>query len=120
MLLTFGALLIASVLIWVRSGIGLIVSLAIGILVILIGTRETGRLQKLTLQILGVQACISTFRDFDYLFTSGGQIGGEQFSSDTTVISSNTGLPFWFWAIVLTIFSIAILLWSIRAKRTTP
>lgn len=113
-LFMFGLMLIASALVWIQFSLGMLIILLVGAIVFLISLQKPGHTQIFTIQFLGVQACISTFRDFNYLFTSGGMIAGQQFASDTSVIAQNLLLPFWFWGILIAGFSIYILTKSLR------
>jgi len=116
----FSIALLLSVVFWVRSSFGIIAILFIGGFFLLVSLRRPGRLQKFMLQVLGVQACISTFKDFDYLLTPSGLINGQKFLSDTSVIADNLFLPYWFWAIVIAAFSLMLLVHSLKAlSRTT-
>ena len=119
-LAVFGIALILSVIVWVRTPVGAIVILIIGALLLLFSLQQSDRTQKILIQILGVQACISTFRDFNYLFTSGGTINGQQFASDTLVIARYLILPHWFWGILIALFSIYILVKSLHIAYRQP
>jgi hypothetical protein len=113
-LVIFGLTLIASAVAWIQFSFGMMIILLVGAIVFLLSLQKPGHTQIFTIQFLGVQACISTFRDFNYLFTSGGLIAGQRFASDTSVIAQNLLLPFWFWGILIAGFSIYILTKSLR------
>lgn len=113
-LAAFGLALILSAIVWIRTPFGAMVIFIMGALLFLFSLRESHYTQKIVLQILGVQACISTFRDFNYLFAAGGIINGQQFPSDTLVISRYLMLPHWLWGIVIALFSIYILVKSLH------
>lgn len=116
----FGLVLIISVVIWIRTVFGMIIILLLGAIIFLVSAQAPGRRQIFAIQFFGVQACISTFRDFNYLFTSGGMIAGQQFASDTSVIAQKLLLPYWIWALLIAVFSIYILVKSLRmAYRNT-
>jgi len=59
-----------STLLWVRSLFGILVMPLIGLGVLLIAYRGSRWLKDFSIQFLGVQACISTFQQVGYLFTS--------------------------------------------------
>ena len=109
-LTVLAAALCASSIIWVRSPIGLIVLPAIGLGLFIIARSGSEQLREFTIQFLGVQACISTWRQTGYLFSRGGVIGGLPQQSDTEAIAGALLLPYWFWAICISV-GIAILLW---------
>ncbi len=112
----FGLGLIISVVIWVKTVVGVVVISLLGVVILIIGLQKASGLQRAALQFLGVQACISTFRDFNYLFTAGGSISGQQFASDTSVIANHLFLPHWAWGLLLTLFSLTILFKSLKAS----
>lgn len=72
-------------------------------------------MQQLALHLLGVQACISAWRQFDYLFSSGGTVGGQLHRSDTAAMADALLLPYWFWGGVVSAAIVSILWWSLRA-----
>ncbi|RMF65121.1 MAG: M50 family peptidase, partial [Cyanobacteria bacterium J069] len=66
-LLLLGGLLIVSALIWVRSLFGLVAVPLLGIAVLAIALSRYPWLQVFAIQFLGVQACVSTYHQMDYL-----------------------------------------------------
>ena len=108
-----GALILSS-LVWVRSPVGLLILPLIAFALILVTRRGSEQLRSFTIQFLGVQACISTWRQTGYLFSQGGVIGGTQQQSDTQAIASALFLPYWFWASCITLLIVALLRWSFR------
>ncbi|MGE3692321.1 MAG: M50 family metallopeptidase [Novosphingobium sp.] len=106
--------LILTTLIWVRSLVGWIVlpAMAIGLLAIVL--RGSPKLQDFVIQLLGVQACISTYRSVDYLFSSGGAIDGQIQRSDTAAIADALLLPYWFWGAAISAIILALLAGSMR------
>jgi len=102
------AVLILSAIIWVRSLVGWIVLPLIALALLVVLRRGSGKVQEFTIQLLGVQACISTYQHMDYLFSAGGTIAGRAQRSDTAAIADSLLLPYWFWggAISLTILII--------------
>lgn len=105
-----GVFLMLSAIIWVRSGFGILVIPLLGFLILGIALKTPPDMQKFATQFIGVQACVSTFKNFGYLFTY--QIPGG--FSDTARIAENLFLPHWFWGIIMTIGSLEILLQSLR------
>src|SRR3954469_8190305 len=96
-LAVLGAALVASTLIWVRSPTGWLVLPALGIAIAALALRGSPLWRRFVLQLLGVQAAISAWQQFDYLFSPGGMVGGEPQRSDTAAIADVLLLPYWFW-----------------------
>lgn len=109
-----GAALILSTLIWVRSLTGWLVLPALGTAIVLLALRGSQSLQGFVIQLLGVQACISVWRQFDYLFSPGGSVGGQLQRSDTSAIADALLLPYWFWGAAISAAILALLWWSFR------
>lgn len=113
-LLLLGGALVASALIWVRSLFGLIAVPLLGLLILAIALYAPRWLQIFAVQLLGVQACISTYHQLDYLFTRQAVIGGQAMLSDSGQIAQNLLLPYWFWGGLMAIASLIILVQSLR------
>lgn len=105
-----GLALIISTVIWVRTLTGWLVLPALGIAILVLAWRGTAAQQRFGIQLLGVQACISVWQQFGYLFSSGGSIGGELHRSDTSAIADALLLPYWFWGAAISAV-IVVLLW---------
>ncbi len=108
-----GLALLISTIIWVRTSIGWLVLPVLGIAILALGWWGTAAQQRLGIQILGVQACISVWQQFGYLFSSGGVIGGELHRSDTTAIADALLLPYWFWGAAISAIIVALVSWSL-------
>lgn len=113
-LTVLGAALIVSTAIWVRSLTGWIVLPAVGLGILVLALRGSRPWQSFVIQLLGVQACISVWKQFDYLFSAGGSIGGTVQRSDTGAIADLLLLPYWFWGGVISAVTLALLGWSFR------
>lgn len=113
-LTVLGGALIAATAIWVRSPTGWLCLLPLGLGIILLARLAPPFWQGLAIQVLGVQACISAWRQFDYLFSSDAIIGGERLRSDTGAIADALLLPYWFWGASISVAIIALLWWSLR------
>jgi len=113
-LAVLGAVLILSTLIWVRSLTGWIVLPALGVAILTLAYRGSPSQQRLGIQILGVQACISAWRQFGYLFSSGGSVGGQLHRSDTGAIADALLLPYWMWGLVISAAIVGLLWWSLK------
>ncbi len=106
-----GGVLLLSVLIWVRSLFGITVISLLGLIILGIGLKANRWFQGFSIQFLGVQACISTYHQLDYLFTrTAGPLG----VSDTGQIQQQLFLPYWFWGGIMAIASLVILVQSLR------
>lgn len=113
-LTVLGAALIVSTAIWVRSLTGWIFLPALGFGIIVLALRGSRPWQSFIIQLLGVQACISVWKQFDYLFSAGGSVGGTVQRSDTGAIADVLFLPYWFWGAVISAVTLALLWWSFR------
>ena len=113
-LILLSVTLFVSALIWVRSIFGLTAVGVLGAAVILIALKAPPRFQGFAIQFLGVQACISVYRQFGYLFTKSVIIGGKQMLSDTGQISHYLFFPHWLWGMILATLSVLILVVSLR------
>ena len=98
-----------SVLIWVRSLVGLVVLPLIAAALVGIALRAGPGLTRFALQFLGVLAALSMFRDWDYLFSENAVIGGRQMLSDTGAMEAALWLPHWVWAILIILASGAMI-----------
>ena len=75
--------------------------------------REPGPddLQRVAVEFLGVQGAVSVYQDIRYLFSPGGQLGGQAVLSDTGRIADALFLPYWFWGGAITL-AIAAMVWK--------
>lgn len=115
LLYILGFVLLFSTLIWVRPfiGFGFFVSIVFSIIFILIAFKGNLKFKQITLQLTGIQAFMSVYLNVGYLFSSGAEVGGKISKSDTQVIADNLFLPYWFWAVLIIIFSLYLLIKSI-------
>jgi hypothetical protein len=113
-LAVLGAALILSTLIWVRSLTGWLVLPALGIAIVVLALRGSPPWQSFVIQLLGVQACISVWKQFGYLFSPGGTVGGQLHRSDTGAIADVLLLPHWFWGASISAAILAFLWLSFR------
>lgn len=106
-----GGFLLFSTLVWVRSLFGFVAIPLLGLIILGIALRTPRWVQGFTVQFLGVQACVSTYHQLDYLFSySAGPLG----ISDTAQIQRYLLLPYWFWGGFMAIASLIILVQSLR------
>jgi hypothetical protein len=113
-LAALGVALVVSTLIWVRSPTGWLVLPALGIAIVLLALRGSAPWRRFVVQLLGIQAAISAWQQFDYLFSPGGTVGGELHRSDTGAIADVLLLPYWFWGAGISAAILALLWWSFR------
>jgi hypothetical protein len=107
-----GTFLLISTAVWVRSLFGVVTIPLMGVVVLGVGFKGSERVQRLLVQFLGVQACVSTYRQIDYLFSySAGPLG----ISDTAQIQQALLLPYWFWGGSIAGLSLLILVMSLRS-----
>ncbi|NET01877.1 MAG: M50 family metallopeptidase [Sphaerospermopsis sp. SIO1G1] len=106
-----GCFLLFSTLVWVRSGFGLIAVPLLGIGILALALKTPRWVQGFAVQFLGVQACVSTYHQLNYLFSySAGSLG----LSDTAQMQKYLLLPYWFWGALMAILSLVILVQSLR------
>lgn len=113
-LMLLGAALLLSTLLWVRSLFGVIMIPLLGIGILAIALYAKPWIQAFAIQFLGVQACISTYHQLNYLFTEQAAIGGQVMLSDSGQIAQALFLPYWFWGGLMAIASLVILWQSLR------
>ncbi|HYE28980.1 MAG TPA: M50 family metallopeptidase [Allosphingosinicella sp.] len=113
-LAVLGVALVLSTAIWVRSPTGWLVLPALGLAIALLALRGSEPWRRFAIQLLGVQAAISAWQQFDYLFSPGGTVGGELHRSDTGAIADVLLLPYWFWGALISATIVALLWWSFR------
>ena len=113
-LAVLGVALIVSTAVWVRSPIGWLVLPALGIAIMALALRGSVAWRSFVIQLLGVQAAISAWQQFDYLFSPGGNAGGEPHRSDTGAIADVLLLPYWFWGAAISAAILALLWGSFR------
>jgi hypothetical protein len=113
-LILLGIILFVSAFIWVRSIVGLTAVCLSGAIVLLIALKAAHGFESFSIQFLGVQACVSVYRQLGYLFTHSVVIGGEPMLSDTGQIADYLFLPYWFWGLTLAGLSLLIPVVSLR------
>ncbi|MBB4660199.1 M50 family metallopeptidase [Parvularcula dongshanensis] len=109
-----GLALLISTLIWVRSPIGWVVLPAMGVGLVLLATYGSATWQRLGVQVVGVQAGISAWQQFGYLFSSSADIGGRLSRSDTGAIAEALFLPYWVWGAAVSALIVTLLTLSAR------
>jgi hypothetical protein len=84
----------------------------LGIAILALAQRGAAPLQTFSIQLLGVQACISVWKQFSYLFSSDGSVDGQLHRSDTGAIADALLLPYWLWGAAISAAIILLLWWS--------
>ncbi|MEA5617342.1 M50 family metallopeptidase [Cronbergia sp. UHCC 0137] len=106
-----GGFLLFSTLVWVRSWFGLLAVPLLGLIILAIAFKSSRWVQGFAIQFLGVQACVSTYHQLNYLFSySAGPLG----LSDTAQMQKYLLLPYWFWGGLMAVASLVILVQSLR------
>jgi len=106
-----GIFMLFSALVWVRTIFGFVAILLMGAIVLGISFMRSQGMRNFAVQFLGVQACVATYVQIDYLFSySAGPLG----ISDTGRIQQILLLPYWFWGVLMAVGSIFILITSLR------
>ncbi|AFZ57760.1 M50 family metallopeptidase [Anabaena cylindrica FACHB-243] len=106
-----GGFLLFSTLVWVRSWFGLIAIPVLGLIILGVGLKTPPWVQGFTIQFLGVQACVSTYHQLNYLFSyTAGPLG----LSDTAQMQRYLLLPYWFWGGLMAVASLVILVRSLQ------
>lgn len=113
-LFVLGAALVISSLVWVRTPVGLVVLPLLGAAILAAARFGSTAHQRFAIQFLGVQACISIWQQFGYLFTPGGVVDGQLQRSDTGAIADVLLLPYWFWGAAISLAICALMCWSLR------
>lgn len=113
-LLALGAALLVTTLIWVRSVAGWIVLPLFAVAALAIAARGSAKWQRVSVEFLGVQGAVSVYQDLGYLFSPGGNVGGQAVLSDTGRIADALFLPYWFWGGAITLAILAMVWKSLQ------
>jgi hypothetical protein len=105
--------LLLSVVLVVRSFFGVFAVTAWAVLVGAAAFLRAAWARGLAIQFLGVQACLATFVNADYLFRDWVIIDGQALRSDTGQMAEALLLPHWAWGTLLTLWSTALLAGSL-------
>jgi len=116
MLYVLSIAMLVSVLIWVRTSVGIVVILSLGLLLLYIAIKGNETLQQLVVQFLGVVACIDTYKQINYLYIERFISQGEEKLSDTGAMAERIGLSYSFWATVILVLSFAMLIYSLYLR----
>ncbi len=106
--------MLISVVIWLRSFVGIAIVGAIGVGILYASIRATPNFQQALLQFLAVQAFASIYLSMDYLFSPGGSTGMYSYISDTGQMENYLFLPYWFWGGLIVLISLLLFYSSVR------
>ena len=118
-----GAIILLSTIIWVDGALGWVVLPLVAGLLFWIGAKAPPWLDRFALQLLGVQAALSMFGQWDYLLVERADIGGNVMLSDTGQMEAALFLPHWLWAILIIAVAATMIGLSLRyalADRRVP
>lgn len=104
-----GGLMLFSVAVWVRTLFGCVAVSLIGAAILLLAHRGSMEVQAFCVKLIGVQACITSYRSRGYMFSDEVTIAGKLIHSDTAHIAQQLWLPYWFWGGTLFAVSLALL-----------
>jgi hypothetical protein len=110
----FASLLFISVFLLIQGLFGIIIILLISIILFYIAFRMEIKWKLLTLQFIGIQACLSLYMNIEYLFMEGAIVGGVQYRSDVGVMENALIVPYWIWGLFIVIFSIFLIFKSLK------
>lgn len=108
--------MLLSVAIWVRTPVGIVVISLLGAILLLIAVKGGSIFKQLIVQIIGLLACVDTYKQIDYLFMKDVVVDGKASLSDTGSIAANLGMTYWFWAVLIAVASFCLLLYSLYLR----
>ncbi len=116
-----GGLMVFSSVVWIRTLYGCVAISLIGLAFLLLAFRGSEEVRALMAKLVGVQACIASYRSRGYMFSSEANVGGHAIHSDTANMAKELFLPYWFWGGTLCLASLSLLVlglyWSTRPAR---
>lgn len=108
-LFVLAGLMALTALIFARSLFAVVFVGVSALLLGLVARYSKGPLATFCIQLLGVQLCLSVFRDLSYMFSEGGSINGQQHLSDSAAIAEVLILPYWVWGSIAALCSFGFL-----------
>ncbi|MBI2381271.1 MAG: M50 family metallopeptidase [Gammaproteobacteria bacterium] len=102
-------LMVAALLLWVRTAFGLVFVASLSALFLALAWRGSARLAQVVLAFLAIQMSLASFANADYLFTESAATGSGPMPSDTAQIALALGFSAGFWGLVLAGVSLLIL-----------
>ena len=111
--------MLVSVVIWVKGPVGITIITCLGLLFLFIAIKAKPVIHQFAAQLIGIMACISTYRQLDYLFMGEATINGNTMLSDTGQIAAQLGLTYSFWGTLILIISFIMLVYSLYLRNRT-
>lgn len=102
-------LVLASVVLVVRNGFGVIAMLLVGLGLAAVGFWGPALVRIGLTQLVGIQLAMASLGTLDYMFTRNFVRNGRVVDSDTQNIADVLVLPYWFWGGLIALASFAIL-----------
>jgi hypothetical protein len=115
-LLSLGAFMLLTLVLWMRNLFGFGVVLAWGVALIALARRGIGNAPRFLLSLLAIQVALNSVYDIRALFLS------DRGQSDAVAMARLFLLPYWLWATAWMVVSAAMLgatLWMTRGRRRT-
>lgn len=100
--------LVASIVLVARSAFALVFIGAAAATFFVIA-RFLPRVAPFFVQLVGVELCLSVFRDVSYMFSEGAVVDGVKRPSDSAAIAEALLFPYWFWGALTAAFSFLVL-----------
>lgn len=113
-LMTLAVALLVSTAVWLKWSVGQFMIAILGAILLAIASGTSEQVKTLVVQFLGVQACLSTFFQWNYLFSKQAVVGGQVLLSDTAQIAEALWLPYWVWGFLISASAVAMLVQSLR------
>lgn len=124
-LLLLSVLLTASLVLWVRNVFGCLAVFGLAVGMGWMALRASDLMRLVVAQMVGIQLCLGSIGDVDYMFTRDFERGGVRVNSDTQNIAEHLLLPYWVWGAIICALSLAILVTAfwvawLRPSRRAP
>lgn len=103
------ALLVLSLLLWLRSPVGIVLALLVVLALTILWRRGSPLAIQTGTCFLAIELSLAAFASADYLFTAHANTGAGRMASDTGQIAQALFLPYWFWGGLIAVISLAVL-----------
>lgn len=108
---TIGALMLVTLIVWMRNVFGIVVVLILAVALIALSRKRSGPVSSFVLSLLAVQVALNSVFDIRVLFlVNGGH-------SDAATMARLFVLPTWMWASLWMVISIGLLTWTLLRSR---
>ncbi len=111
-----GALMILSLIIYIRSWVGLFFALPFSAFLLFIGLKSNAEFNKFFYNFLASQIALNSLLDIKVLFSVGNKTGGvagmASLQSDAAKVADLLILPYWFWAGLWLLTSVLLFLFA--------